>query len=284
MALPGGGRTAVSRRGAVVLRAGGPWSRTVIGLLRHLQDAGYASSPRVIGDGIGPDGRELLAFVEGTSAHPGPWPDEVLPRIGAALRDLHRATASFRPPEGAVWREWYGRSLGAPLAFGHGDAAPWNLLVRPDGGLTLIDWETAGPIDPLIELAQACWLNAQLHDDDIARRQGLADAATRARHLRLIVDGYGLARADRAGLVDRMVEVAVAGGSGPRGHARRRRRRAAVGHRLAHPFGGVDAAAAADARARGSPDRRAGPPAPVAGRGVSRGRAPAPPTRCRRDR
>lgn len=154
--LQGGGRTAVSRGGAVVLRAGGPWSPTVIGLLRHLQAAGYEGSPRVIGDGIGPDGRETLAYVEGTSAHPGPWPDEVLPRIGAALRDLHRATASYRQPEGAVWREWYGRSLGASLAIGHCDAAPWSWLVRPDGGVTLIDWETAGPVDPLIELAQAC--------------------------------------------------------------------------------------------------------------------------------
>ncbi len=44
----------------------------------------------------------------------------------------------------------------------------------PEG---LVDWEYAGPVDRLTELAYACWLNAQLHDDDIAERQGLPDAA-----------------------------------------------------------------------------------------------------------
>ena len=67
--------------------------------------------------------------------------------------------------------------------------APWNLLARDDAGMALIDWETAGPVDPLVELAQACWLNAQLHDDDVAAVNGLAAPAERAGHARLIADG-----------------------------------------------------------------------------------------------
>jgi len=31
--------------------------------------------------------------------------------------------------------------------------------------VALIDGELAGPVDPLVELAQACWLNAKLDDD-----------------------------------------------------------------------------------------------------------------------
>lgn len=57
-----------------------------------------------------------------------------------------------------------------------------------------IDWETAGPIDPVWELAQVAWLNAHPHDDDVAQRVGLGDAAARGR---------------RVGFVDRMVEFAV---------------------------------------------------------------------------
>ncbi|MGZ4433218.1 MAG: hypothetical protein ACXVW7_06265 [Trebonia sp.] len=34
--------------------------------------------------------------------------------------------------------------------------------------VALIDWETAGPVDPLVELAQLAWLNAKLHDDVVA--------------------------------------------------------------------------------------------------------------------
>jgi aminoglycoside phosphotransferase (APT) family kinase protein len=73
----------------------------------------------------------------------------------------------------------------------------------------LIDWEVAGPVDPTYDLAQACWLNAQLHDDDVAERQGLPPLDERARHLRLILDGYELPRSERVGFVDKMIEFAV---------------------------------------------------------------------------
>jgi aminoglycoside phosphotransferase (APT) family kinase protein len=75
--------------------------------------------------------------------------------------------------------------------------------------MALIDWETAGPVDPLVELAQACWLNAQLHDDDIAEKHGLPSPGARAAMVRMISDGYGLERRRRARLVDLMIEVAV---------------------------------------------------------------------------
>ena len=45
---------------------------------------------------------------------------------------------------------------------------------------TLINWDHAGPVDPLTELAQACRLNAKLHDDVVAVREGLHDAADEA--------------------------------------------------------------------------------------------------------
>ena len=59
------------------------------------------------------------------------------------------------------------------------------------------------------ELARATWLNAQLHDDDVAERVGLPRAADRARQARLILDGYGLPAKARAGFVEKMIEVAV---------------------------------------------------------------------------
>jgi len=59
------------------------------------------------------------------------------------------------------------------------------------------------------DLAQACWLNAQLHDDDVAEAQGLAALEVRARHLRWIVEGYELPKAQRIGFVDKMIEFAV---------------------------------------------------------------------------
>jgi hypothetical protein len=47
-------------------------------------------------------------------------------------------------------------------------------------------------VDPVVELAQMCWLNAKLHDDIVAKREHLPPLADRAPQLAAIVDAYGL--------------------------------------------------------------------------------------------
>lgn len=208
--LTGGGRTTVVRRGAVVHRQPGPWSGTVLHLLRHLEAVGFAGAPRAVGSGFDELGRETVSFLDGWTAHPRTWPPDRLPEIGELLRRLHEATREYVPPADAAWRSWFGRRLGSgPLVVGHCDVAPWNLLARDGAGMALIDWENAGPVDPLVELAQGCWLNAQLHEDDVAAMNDLASPAERAGQLRLIVDGYQLPAAGRRGLVDLMIQLAV---------------------------------------------------------------------------
>ncbi|PRY02478.1 phosphotransferase [Allonocardiopsis opalescens] len=211
VALAGGGRTAVSRRGGTVLRAPGPWSATVVELLRHLEAVGFRGAPRAVGTGFDPaTGREALTFIEGGFVHPGPWSEAGAFAVGELLGELHRATASFRVPDRAVWRPWYGRRLGRrPPVIGHCDAGPWNIVAREGLPVAFIDWEAAGPVDPVVELAQVCWLNAQLHDDDVAGRVGLGSPDDRAARLALIADGYRLGAADRAELVDTIITVAV---------------------------------------------------------------------------
>lgn len=207
--LAGGGRSVVTRRGGVVFRQGAPWSKTVLALLRHLEAEGFDAAPRVVGTGFDAQGRETVSFVEGASIHPGPWDDMALPAIGAMLRRLHEATASFAVPEDAVWRPWFGREMGQPRVIGHGDTGPWNIMAEARQPVGLIDWEVAGPVDPLVELAQAAWLNAQLFDDDIAARQGLGSAESRARQVVMLLDGYGLAKRERRGFVGLMLDFVV---------------------------------------------------------------------------
>lgn len=130
--------------------------------------------------------------------------------MGALVRRFHKASTSFEPPKDAVWRDWFGRDLGdGARIIGHCDTGPWNIIAREGRAVALIDWEEAGPVDPLVELAQTCWLNAQLYDDDIAERDGLGDAAARGRDLRAIVEGYGLAQAERGVLVELMIAFAI---------------------------------------------------------------------------
>src|SRR5215467_12379426 len=199
-----------SRRAGVVYRDPGPQSQTVLAFLRHLENVGFAGAPKVVGDGFAPDGREMLSYLEGSSPHPGPWAGEAIAAVGELLRDLHAAAATFAPPPGATWKQWFGRELPGSLpVFGHCDTGPWNIIARAGRPVALVDFEFAGPVDAVWELAQAAWLNAQLHDDDVAERCGLADAAARAGQLKLILDGYGLAGNERDDFVDKMITFAV---------------------------------------------------------------------------
>jgi hypothetical protein len=85
-----------SRRAGVVYRDPGPQSETVLAFLRHLEGAGFAGAPRVVGGGFAPDGREMLSYIEGSSPHPGPWADEAAAGIGGLLRGLHAGVRALR--------------------------------------------------------------------------------------------------------------------------------------------------------------------------------------------
>src|SRR5206468_6807891 len=62
VALTGGGQSAVHRQGDVVIRDAGPWTPAVHALLRHLEEAGFAGAPRLVGTGLDAGGRETLTF------------------------------------------------------------------------------------------------------------------------------------------------------------------------------------------------------------------------------
>ncbi len=152
--LAGGGRSVVHRLGDVVICNIGPWTHAVHALLRHLEDVGFPGAPRLVGSGLDETGREVLTFIDGEFTQPGPWSLDGAAALGGLLRDLHQATRSFRPPADAVWFPWHGRDLGRLVkVIGHCDVAPWNIVARDGQPVAFIDWETAGPVDPLVELA-----------------------------------------------------------------------------------------------------------------------------------
>ncbi|MCE9621342.1 MAG: phosphotransferase [Actinomycetia bacterium] len=207
--LDGGWQTEVTRRGGIVLRKPGPQSSTVIALLAHLSAEGFDAAPRPVGSGFDADGREQLSFIGGASPHPLAWSNEALWLIGKQLAGLHQATKTFKPQH-PQWRPWFARSLpGSMPVIGHGDLGPWNIIARDGLPVAFIDWDNAGPVDAAWELAQVVWLNAQLHDDDVAALNELPGPTDRARQAALILDGYGLSREDREGFVDKMIEFAV---------------------------------------------------------------------------
>jgi hypothetical protein len=170
---------------------------------------GFEGAPRVVGEGFDEHGREVLTYVEGEVIHPATWSDEAIHEMGSLMRRLHDATASFQPPMGALWRPWFGREVGAPNTIGHCDAAPWNVIWRDRKPAALIDWEAAGPVDRLTEVAMAAWYNAQLYDEDVAEMNGLPEAGHRLRQVRIFADAYGLSAHERRRLAYRIIEFAA---------------------------------------------------------------------------
>jgi hypothetical protein len=206
-----GGRTKVTRKGNCVIRQTGPWAPSVHALLRHLEAEGFSAAPRVVDDGFDAQGHEVLTYIEGdTTIHPKPWRDEAIVAVGLLLKTLHAATANFTPPKNAIWRPWFGRELDySSKVIGHCDFAPWNLVSHDGIPFAAIDWEAAGPVDRLVELAQVCWLNVQLCDEKVAERVGLPPVEARAKQLRLLVDAYELPSPERRKLMEVMIKFAL---------------------------------------------------------------------------
>ncbi len=172
----------------------------MLALLAHLEACGYPASPR-------PAVAEGYEAVRWISADPAPevWSVDAGYVLGRLVRDLHAATASFAGE--AAWQWWFVGDLpvlSSPV-LGHRDLNPWNVLARDGVPVAFVDWEVAGPCDAVWDLAQAAWTNAALYDVD-----GLPPAAERAAVCAAIVDGYGLARAERSVFADRMVAFARA--------------------------------------------------------------------------
>jgi GNAT superfamily N-acetyltransferase len=213
--LRGGEGWPVSRVGDVVYKAAGPWTSTVHTLLRHFEAVGFNGAPRLVGSGIAPDGREMLRFIEGGTNHPRAWREEGVRAVGRLLREMHEACRSFVEPAAAGWRETTFVTRpprGDPnRIIGHCDPGPWNVVAQDGIPVAWVDWEFAGPVHVLDEIARTAYLNCHLHDDDVAERHGLSSPEERAHRLAAFCGGYELKPADRERLVSRMIEVAVQG-------------------------------------------------------------------------
>ena len=137
--IPGGRMTSgMVRRGDRLLRPMGPWSPAVHEYLRHLEAAGFAGSPRVLGT---ESNREVLTFIEGDVAVDTRWQpghghrlppyartDAALRGAAKLIRQLHSAAAGFRPVITSYRFDPRPPQPGEVIS--HGDLGPWNTVYR----------------------------------------------------------------------------------------------------------------------------------------------------------
>ncbi len=196
----------VYRVGKTIVRPAGEWSESVHRLLAFLEKK-RLRVPHPLGIR---DGNEILEFVEGEFVSPYKWSDEALFEVGKMAAKLHKASANFPIFPEDRWKTWYLREIGKnPPVYSHGDFAPWNMVTKDGMPKVLIDWEYAGPIDPMVELSRICWLFPQLADDDLAALYDLPSPEKRAEQVRLVCEGYGLPRQKRVLMTEQILETII---------------------------------------------------------------------------
>jgi hypothetical protein len=186
------------RRGETVERSPGPGAVNVHALLTHLEQRGFALSPRLLG--VTAAGREILSYLPGESGYPPLSAtlrgDEALISVAAAIRALHDASQNFVAPQPS---RWHRMELAVPAVInciGHHDLAPWNLLFTDSKVTGIIDFDTAGPSNRAWDLAYAAHHWVPLHPPDGLAGFGWTSEPDRARRLRLFTSAYGGVRAD----------------------------------------------------------------------------------------
>jgi aminoglycoside phosphotransferase (APT) family kinase protein len=200
--LEAGNTSSVWRRGNTIRRSTGPWTPAVHALLRHLAAAGFDGAPRVLG--IDERGREVLTYVEGEvpvyPAAPELWSEQVLAAVARLLRRLHDATVGFDLPA-AGWREGAGAPGGGEVVC-HNDIAHYNTVFVAGWPVAFIDWDFAAPGPRAWDVAYAAYRFVPLGRDEHAAGLGAVMPVDRPGRLRRFCDAYGLAEANRAGLVE----------------------------------------------------------------------------------
>ncbi|MEO6605523.1 MAG: phosphotransferase [Aeromicrobium sp.] len=180
--LPGavGGATRIGR---TVRRPTGPWTPAVHELLTYLNDNGLRGVPGL--HGFDDEGREVLEYVEGRGV---PIDDEivldnVLVEAVMWLRDYHDLADAFRPEGRCHWRGAGEVELGADEIICHNDPGAYNWIIQSGHFVAMIDWDMAGPGQPIDDLAFLAWTALPLY-----REIPIEDAV---RRIDLLVDAYG---------------------------------------------------------------------------------------------
>jgi aminoglycoside phosphotransferase (APT) family kinase protein len=171
--LAGGRLTAgVVRCGDTVRRPSGAASAATEALLVALERRGFAGAPRFLGRDD--RGRDVLSWVPGDVVPR--WrrfPDDAVHAAGALLRAFHDAT------DGVVC---------------HGDPGPHNAIFRDGQPVVWIDFDLAGPGDPLADVAYAAWSWC------LSSKPERGPLEAQVAQVRALCDGYRLP--DRQRLVD----------------------------------------------------------------------------------
>ncbi len=156
-------------------------------LLLDLEARNVSWAPRYLGRDE--QGRDMLTFIAGSV--PARWLEQTDARVAGVarlLRALHDATRGSE-------------LAGARSVVCHNDPSPSNtVLDRAGQPSAFIDFDFAAPGEPLEDLGYLCWSWC------VSSKPTRASVNVQAAQVRVAADAYGASAAERAGLVDAMLE------------------------------------------------------------------------------
>jgi hypothetical protein len=209
----------VIRVGDTVRRPRKPQTETVHHFLRYLVEHGLEG---VVPTPLGYDesGREVLSYLDGEIALPpsNAWVagDDLLVSVAELQRRLQLVARDYVPPTDAVWDDDAASgylpagSEGAVVC--HNDLCVENVVIDDDGhAAAVIDFDYAGPVDPLFDTAVAArhWAPVRAPED----LEALGIVVDPVARFQLFLDVSGIVGSDRARVVellDRFLERAYA--------------------------------------------------------------------------
>ena len=183
-------RTIKIDRGRVTRPAYG-WTATVHELLRHLRANGFQRVPQPLALVAG---SETLTRIPGRSGVDG-WRmvvrEEGLRSFAGFLREYHEATKGFQPSPGAGWAFHDGPTPPGSVIC-HGDIGPWNMVWRKGLPVGLVNFDFAGPGDPILDVAYALdYVTPFCDDEEALRWRAYTEPPDRRRRLSVFVEAYG---------------------------------------------------------------------------------------------
>lgn len=185
--LSGGNMDPVVKIGDTVRRVSGEWTGAVHDLLRCYESAGISETPRP--RGIDREGREVLTFIEGATLEQAPpetrWQPSILRSAGALLRRLHDASE----PLVAGSRVWRSEAHAPVEVLCHNDFAPYNLVVREQVVVGIIDFDMASPGPRIWDFAYLAYRLVPLVEDAVGFDP--ARYGTRQHRLGALSEAYG---------------------------------------------------------------------------------------------
>lgn len=203
--LDGGRVNQIARFGETVIRPAGVWTPTIHRLLHHIRAQGFLGAPEPLG--FDDDGNEMVSFLPGevsnyplseTAVH-----IDTLVSAAQLLRAYHDASASFiRMSQGDD--VWLLPAREPAEIICHGDYAPYNVVLQGNKTVAIIDFDTAHPAPRVWDIAYALYRWAPLNHPD--NPDGFGSAQEKIERARLFCDSYGLAQANRVGLIDLVIK------------------------------------------------------------------------------